>query len=198
MLCGSVLGDRQLGPTATDLDPHTLSATLGAKFDVEFMAVNRPADSIAHPTGRRRKYHTSTTRRPPSIASPWLPRTRQSRLGRPGGDPWPCHPTLCTTLPRRVLVLPGLRALAGPRATVLAALDPRGFVPRRAAVTVVLHTGRNDVPPETLGDQDCFVVVLPCVSRSRRTVSCTGTISVELDTDQISHHHRVQVLLLGC
>jgi len=44
-------GDRQLGPTARDLEPRTLTAKLGDEFDVEFMAITRPTDSISHPNG---------------------------------------------------------------------------------------------------------------------------------------------------
>lgn len=44
-------GDRQLGPTSRDLEPRTLTALLGEEFDIEFMAITRPKDSLAHPNG---------------------------------------------------------------------------------------------------------------------------------------------------
>lgn len=43
--------DRQLGPTSRDLEPRSLTALLGEEFDIEFMAITRPADSLAHPNG---------------------------------------------------------------------------------------------------------------------------------------------------
>jgi len=47
----STVGDRQLGPTSRDLEPRTLTALLGEEFDIEFMAITRPTDSLAHPNG---------------------------------------------------------------------------------------------------------------------------------------------------
>ena len=44
-------GDRQLGPTSRDLEPRALAALLGEEFDIEFMAITRPTDSLAHPNG---------------------------------------------------------------------------------------------------------------------------------------------------
>jgi len=44
-------GDRQLAPTSRDLEPRTLMSLLGEEFDIEFMAITRPADSMAHPNG---------------------------------------------------------------------------------------------------------------------------------------------------
>lgn len=45
-------GDRLLqGPTSRDLEPRTLTALLGEEFDVEYMAITRPSDSVAHPNG---------------------------------------------------------------------------------------------------------------------------------------------------
>jgi len=41
----------QLGPTSRDLEPRTLTSLLGEEFDVEFMAITRPTDSLAHPNG---------------------------------------------------------------------------------------------------------------------------------------------------
>ena len=43
--------DRQLGPTSRDLEPRTLMELLGEEFDIESMAITRPADSMAHPNG---------------------------------------------------------------------------------------------------------------------------------------------------
>ena len=43
--------DRQLGPASRDLEPRHLAALLGEEFDIEFMAITRPADSLAHPNG---------------------------------------------------------------------------------------------------------------------------------------------------
>jgi len=43
--------DRQMGPTSRDLEPRTLMSLLGEEFDIEFMAIARPTDSMAHPNG---------------------------------------------------------------------------------------------------------------------------------------------------
>jgi len=43
--------DRQLGPTSRDLEPRALTTLLGEEFDIEFMAITRPTDSVAHPNG---------------------------------------------------------------------------------------------------------------------------------------------------
>jgi len=69
-------GDRQLGPTARDLEPRSLMALLGEEFDIEFMAITRPADSMAHPNGTY-LYDASTTTRGFAVR---LPRLRGFRI----------------------------------------------------------------------------------------------------------------------
>jgi len=69
-------GDRQLGPTSRDLEPRTLTSLLGVEFDVEFMAITRPADSLAHPNGTY-LYDASTVGRRSAVR---LPRLRGFRI----------------------------------------------------------------------------------------------------------------------
>lgn len=41
----------QLGPSSRDLELRTLTALLGEEFDIEFMAITRPTESLTHPNG---------------------------------------------------------------------------------------------------------------------------------------------------
>jgi len=69
-------GDRQLGPTSRDLEPRTLTSLLGEEFDIEFMAITRPTDSLAHPNGTY-LYDASTLSRGFAVR---LPRLRGFRI----------------------------------------------------------------------------------------------------------------------
>jgi len=122
----------------------------------------------------------------PTTATTWFPHSRKSRLGRSDRYQGPGGAAPRSTLPRRLLVLSGVRAMEGPWSTILAALDPRRLVSRRSACSVVLCAARDDLSTVPLRYQNGSLVALSHIVAWSACTSQLITVviaDVWLDTD---------------